>query len=111
MISVLLVDDDDGHAERLERELALRGLRVIRAADAGEAIKELRENASICDLVILCIADRVRPWRTFLHALQEARWQARFLEVPLFLCTSRLGFGVEFQLQIERTGARYACEE
>jgi ActR/RegA family two-component response regulator len=111
MIRLLLVDDDDGHAERLGRELALRGLTVIRAADAEEAIKQLRNNASVCDLVILCIADRVRPWLTFLHALQEATWQAGFLETPLFLCVSRVELGLEFQLRVERMGARFACEE
>jgi hypothetical protein len=111
MTRALLIDDDSDHAERLGRELALRGLTVIYASDAEKATKQLLENASVCDLVILCIADRARPWLSFLKAMQEACWQAGFLEFPLFLCVSRVELGLEFQLRVERMGARFACEE
>jgi CheY-like chemotaxis protein len=111
MTRVLLVDDDRDHTERIGRELSLRGLTVIYAADAEEATKKLRENASVCDLVILCVADRARPWLSFLKAMQEACWQVGFLEFPLFLCVSRIELGHEFQLRVERMGARFVCEE
>ena len=110
MTTVLLIDDNADHAEHLGLPLAQRGLSVVRAADFGDAIGKLRNRALIYDLVILIMADRSRPWLTFLRNLQQAGRQEAFFEVPLFLCVSRLHLGPEFQLQIERTGARYAFE-
>ena len=111
MNSVLLIDDDHAHAERVGTILAQRGLAVIRAADVGDAVKALRTDAHLCEIVILVIAELSRPWLTILRDLQEAARQRAFLEVPLFLCLSKRELGVEFQLRIERMGARYACEE
>jgi ActR/RegA family two-component response regulator len=111
MLKLLLIDDDGDHAEQLGRELAQRRLAVIRAADCGEAVTTLRNREHICDIVILTMTGRSRAWLAALHDLQRAGQEAGFLEVPLFLCTSRQQFGVDFQLQVERMGARYACEE
>jgi DNA-binding response OmpR family regulator len=111
MPRVLLVDNDRDHAEQLGRELAERRLTVIRTGDSGAAIAQLRSREHLCDLVILCMAGRSRPWLEVLRDLQQASHQAGLREVPLFLCASRQQFGVDFQLQIERMGARYACEE
>jgi len=111
MLSVLLIDDDDDHAGRLDKVLAERGFIVTRAADCGQAIATLRNRTTTCDLVILSMAGRSRPWLTVLRDLQEAGRQAGFLEAPQFLCVSRLHLGVDMQLQIERMGARYVCEE
>lgn len=110
MNRLLLIDDDGAHAERLGIILAQRGLAVIRAADAGDAVKTLRTGAHVCEIVILVIADPSRPWLTTLENLQEAARQRAYLDVPLFLCVSKRELGVEFQLRIERMGARYACE-
>jgi DNA-binding NtrC family response regulator len=111
MLKVLLIDEDGDHAEQFGRELAQRRLAVIRAAHCGEAVARLRNREHICDIVILSMTGRSRAWLAALNDLQQAGLQAGFLEVPLFLCTSRQQFGVDFQLQIERMGARYACEE
>jgi ActR/RegA family two-component response regulator len=111
MPRVLLIDEDGGHAEQLGRKLAERGLTVIRAAGSGAAIAQLRNRESVCDLVILCMTDRSRPWLEILRNLQHARLQSGFAELPLFLCVSRLPLGIDVQLQIERAGARYASEE
>jgi DNA-binding response OmpR family regulator len=107
---VLLIDEDGDHAEQLGQRLAERSLTVIHAADSRAAIAQLRNQEYLCDLVILSMAHRSRPWLTALRELQEAGRQAEFLEVPQFLCVSRLHLGVDLQLQIERMGARYACE-
>jgi DNA-binding response OmpR family regulator len=111
MNRVLLIDEDVTHAEELARRLAERSLTVIHAADSGAAIAQLRNREYLCDLVILCIAHRSRPWLEVLRDLQHASRQAGFREVPLFLCVSRLQLGIDFQLQVERMGARYASEE
>lgn len=111
MAKVLLIDDDGDHAEQLARGLAERRLTVTRAADGEAAIAQLRNREQPCDLVILCMARRSVPWLEVLRTLQHAGWQAGFREAPLFLCVSRLQRGIDFQLQIERMGARYADEE
>lgn len=111
MAKVLLIDDDSDHAEQLGQGLAQRRLTVIHAANSGEAIAKLRDREGTCDLVILCMANRSRPWLAVLHDLQQAGRQAGLFELPLFLCVSRLQLEADLQLQIERMGARYASEE
>lgn len=111
MPRVLLIDEDTTHAEEFGRRLAERGLTVIRAEGSGAAIAQLRNREYLCDLVILCMAHRSRPWLEVLRDLQHAGRQAGFREMPLFLCVSRLQLGIDFQLQIERMGARYVFEE
>jgi len=108
MPRVLLIDDDHDHASQLDHALRERGFIVTCVADGGEASTMLRHRTTTCDLVILCMAGRSGLWRESLRDLQQA---AGFLEVPQFLCVSRFHLGADLQLQIERMGARYACEE
>jgi DNA-binding response OmpR family regulator len=110
MLRALLIDDGD-HAEQFARRLTERNLAVIHASDPRKAIAKLRGRDYLCDLVILCMAGHSQPWLEVLRDLQQANHQAGLREVPLFLCVSRLQLGIDLQLQIERMGARYACEE
>jgi len=111
MLKILLIDEDGEHAEQFGHELARRRLDVIRAIDCGEALARLRNREHICDIVILSMTGRSRPWLEVLRDLQQAGHQAGLHEVPLFLCVSKLRLEIDFQLKIERMGARYACEE
>ena len=111
MPRVLLIDDDHDHASQLDHALRERGFIVTCVADGGEASAMLRNRTTTCDLVILTMAHRSGAWLTALRDLQEGCTQAGFLEVPQFLCVSRFHLGADLQLQIERMGARYACEE
>jgi DNA-binding response OmpR family regulator len=111
MTSVLLIDDDAAHGERVGIMLAQRGLAVTRVADIGEAIKRLRVRAREWEIVVLVFGDQSRPWFSVLQNLQEAAWHGAFPEVPLFLCVSKRDLGTDFELRIERMGARYVCEE
>jgi hypothetical protein len=63
------------------------------------------------EIAVLVIGDQSRPWFTVLHSLQEAAWQGAMPEVPFFLCVSKQDLGADFQLRIERMGARYVFEE
>lgn len=111
MTSVLLIDDDAAHAERVGIMFAQRGLAVTHVADIGEAIKRLRGRVRAWDIVVLVFGDHSRPWFRVLQNLQEAVWHGTLPEVPLFLCVSKRDLGTDFELRIERMGARYACEE
>jgi len=110
MIRALLIDDDRNHAEGLERALNQRGLITSCTASILEAVRRLQCREASIDLVVVVIADRWHPWLEILHQLQQAAWQVGIGEFPLFLCVSRLNFGTQFQLQIERMGARLVIE-
>ena len=111
MAKVLLIDDDGDHAEQLGRGLAERRLTVTRAADGEAAIAQLRNREHAVRPRDPLHGWSFSPWLEVLRTLQHAGWQAGFREAPLFLCVSRLQLGIDFQLQIERMGARYAYEE
>jgi len=110
MTNVLLIDDDRVHTERIARVLNQRGLITSRVASIREAIRRLQCRPASFDLVVLAIADRSHPWLEILHQLQQAAWQAGMTTSPFFLCISRIGVGAEFQLQVERMGARLVLE-
>lgn len=111
MTNLLLIDGDGDHANQMGTILTQRGIAVTRAADIREATKKLQARARGWEIVVLVIDDLSRPWSTVLNSLQEAAWAGAMPEVPLFLCVSRRDLGNDFQLRIERMGARYACEE
>jgi hypothetical protein len=60
--------------------------------------------------VILNVSDAVLPWFKILKKLQEAFFQSGGHQSPLFLCTSSTKRSHEFELRIERMGARYVFE-
>jgi len=109
MIKALLIGDRV-HAEHIERILNHRGLITSYAASIREAVGQLQCRAASIDLVVLAIADRSQPWLEILHQLQQAAWQPGITEFPFFLCVSRLRFRAEFQLRVERMGARLVIE-
>lgn len=111
MIRALLIDDDRDHALNIEEELNQRKVITNCVASISEAIGVLKRRAALFDLVILSIADRSQPWVETLHDLQQAAWQSGIGARPFFFCISRFHFDHEFQLQIERLGARLAFEE
>jgi DNA-binding response OmpR family regulator len=111
MPNVLLIDNDAAHGERVGIMLAQRGLAVTCVADIGEAIKRLRVRAREWEIVVLVFGDQSRPWFSILQSLQEAAWHGTLPEVPSFLCVSKRDLGTDFELRIERMGARYAYEE
>lgn len=111
MTSVLLIDDNPDHAEQVGIILAQRGFAVTRVVEIGEAIKRLQARPHALEIALLVIGDHSRPWFTVLHNLQEAAWHGAMPEVPFFLCVSKQDLGTDFQLRIERMGARYVYEE
>ncbi len=110
MAKMLLIDNDRVHAVGLERALNRRGLFTIDTVTSREGVRQLQRRAASFDLVALAITDRSHPWLEILHQLQQAAWQAGIGELPLFLCVSRLSLGAEFQLEVERMGARFVIE-
>jgi len=111
MTRVLLIDNDDAHAGEVSAAFARRGLITIRVSNHVEAINKGLLSAHVCEIVVLVMTDLSHPWLTILSSLQDATQQGSFMELPLFLCVSKRELAADFQLRIERMGARYACEE
>ena len=110
MMKALLIDEDPNHATHLERSINRRGVVTSWTNSVREAIGRLRGREASFDLVVLSIGERSQRWIEILHKLQQAAWQPGVSEFPIFLCVSRLSLGVEFQLQVERMGARLVHE-
>jgi ActR/RegA family two-component response regulator len=107
MPKVLLIDRDAVHAERVSRMLQYHALDVGTCADPQLAILLLRRTSCEYDVVIINVSDQTVPWVSMLAKLQEACFLSNGYPSPMFLCTSTVSRSPEFQLQIERRGARY----
>ena len=110
MPHVLLVDTDQRHAERIRECLESHALEVEVCSDSEEASTWLRRESSNYEVVVLNISDVKLPWFSILARLHEACFQSQRYPTPLFLCTSSTKRSPEFQLRMERLGARYVYE-
>jgi len=110
MYRALLVNENAVHAQHLCATLARRGISVVLAPSTEGALSILRKGSPLFEFVILAINDRSRTILRSLRELQRACRQQTFSVGPLFLCISRIQQEPEFQLQIERLGARYVVE-
>jgi hypothetical protein len=90
--------------------LQFHALEVATCADPKQAVLLLRRTSGEYDVVIVNVSDQTVPWVRLLLKLQEACFLSNGYPSPMFLCTSTLPRSPEFQLQIERKGARYVVE-
>jgi len=107
---LLLIDNDQGHAERICGQLRFRAFEVDVYRDPERARTRLRRASTKYEVVIVNVSDTAMPWFKTLLKLQEACFQLGSYPSPLFLCTSSIKQSSEFELQIERMGARYVVE-
>lgn len=110
MACVLLVDTNQSHAECVRTALGFHDLAVDVYPDPERAAKRLRRAGNDYDVVILNVSDPLLPWVNTLVKLQAACFESGVSPSPLFLCTSTAKRSPEFELRIERMGARYVCE-
>lgn len=110
MIRVLLIDDDQGHAQRLMREMCHRGVMAIEAVTVRDGAKRLKFQSTGIDIVILVISDPSQPWLEILSRLQESCWQASIGELPVLLCVIHTRLRPELLIQVENLGARHVIE-
>jgi DNA-binding response OmpR family regulator len=107
---VLLVDTDQQHAECVCLGLGFHHFETDLCLDPERAAVRLRRAADDYDVVILNVSNPSLPWVNILAKLQAACLESGASPAPLFLCTSTTKRLPEFELQIERLGARYVCE-
>ncbi len=111
MIKLLLIDADLVHARELSALLAHRGIVIQHVLKCTDGAAALRQSLPQHDLVVVDLSERSHPWLTFLRKLRQALRNPTAGCGPLFLCISGLQWSVDFQILIERSGARYAFEE
>jgi DNA-binding NarL/FixJ family response regulator len=109
MHAVILIDGDEKHAEALADRLRARSLDVIRHVKSNTALSMLKRRGTPCDLVLINVSDSSRPWLRILRELQEACFSFSHCH-PLVLCLSTVKREPQFELQIERLGARFVYE-
>ncbi len=111
MMHLLLIDDDPKHAEDLTAALQARGnLDVQATLSSEEAIDQIRRRAHTYDLVVLNVSDASKPWPSILIRLQGACRFSGHTRGPLFICVSSVRREPQFELSLERKGARYVQE-
>ena len=109
MRRALLIDDDPIHASRVSVGLSSRDLHV-HCMRFAEAEKELRRSAHLYEIVIVNVSDSRIPWAVNVEKLQRACLAAGGCGQPSLLCTSTRHHGPQFELEMERRGARYVVE-
>ncbi len=110
MFEMLLIDKDPIHAERLTSRLGRQRLLIDRVATVAEGQSTLRMPESPYDLVIVNVSDNSEAWVRTIADLQQAVRESRKAWPPLILCVSTRKRDPQFELQIERHGARYVLE-
>jgi DNA-binding NarL/FixJ family response regulator len=109
MHTLILIDSDKVHAEGLAERLRARGLNVMRQAEPKSALSMLRRASTPCDLVLINVSNSSQPWLRTLRELQESGHSSSRSH-PLVLCLSTGKKDPQFQLALERMGARFVYE-
>ena len=109
MHSVLLIDNDQEHAEHVRERLRSHALEVEVCRETQWAITRLRQASVKYDVIILNVSTATDCFKT-LAKLQDACSDSTYYPFPFFLCTSTTKRSPEFELRIERMGARYVYE-
>ena len=110
MPKVLLVDADQIHAERIRKSLVTRAYEVDVYLDPNQATTWLQQANTDYEVVILNVSNALPPWIAILAKLQAACFRLEVYSSPFFLCTSNTKRSIEFELRLERMGARYVYE-
>lgn len=110
MPRVLLIDNNQGHAEHVSERLRSHALEVEVCRETQQAITRLRQASAEYEVIILNVSDAATDWFKTLAKLKDACSETGYYPSPLFLCTSSTKRLPEFELRIERVGARYVYE-
>jgi DNA-binding NarL/FixJ family response regulator len=108
MYTAMLIDDDEMHAETLTVRFRARGLDVMRHTEADRALSVMHKGTT-CDLMLINVSDSSQPWLRIVRELQDASFSFSHWP-PLVLCLSTVKRDPQFELQVERLGARFVYE-
>jgi hypothetical protein len=110
MNTVLLIDNNQRHAESVCGRLRFHALEVHICPDPDRAITRLRRSSANYEVVIVDVSNASLPWFDTVARLQEACFQTGVYPSPRLLCTSNTKRTPDFELRIEQIGARYVYE-
>ena len=108
--TVLLIDEDGIHAQRLLDYLRLRRHRTMVCNRPAEAIRLLSRRDYRFDVLIVNVSRSYRDCLRTLRLLRDTYRQSHRHPGPAILCTSAVYRGPQFKLDIERMGARLVYE-
>ena len=108
--TVLLIDEDVLHAERLLGRLHFRQHRVTVCSQPEEGIRLLSQSNHPCGVVILNVSHSHWHCLKTLRMIRRICSQAGRHPCPGILCTSVAYRGPQFRLHVERLGARLVYE-
>jgi len=109
-MQALLIDANPRHRDQLCAQFAERNLAVTCANSRDEAMKLLRSERTVADLIAIVVADRSLHWPKFLQELQIVADRQSLAMGPLLMCISTIQQEPSFRLQLERRCARYIHE-
>jgi DNA-binding response OmpR family regulator len=110
MYRLLLMDDDEIHAERLAVAIRERGLSVIIADSSEEAERRLRQRLPSFELLVIVALGTPEQSLAILGRVLKACRPYSMCQGPLILFVSRRKWSSHLRLRIERLGARYVRE-
>ena len=110
MYRLILIDQDEFHAERLAMFLRRRGLVVTTTASIEQAASGLERRMLSYELVVVIASGPPEPWLAILRKLKRACTPSYLFHRPLFLFVSSRKCNPHVRLRIERLGARYVRE-
>lgn len=90
-LTILLAEDDDGHARLIERNLQRAGFvnRVVRATDGQEALDLVRGGSRLqSDTQFLLLLDINMPRVDGLEVLRQLKADARTAKIPVIMLTT-----------------------
>lgn len=104
MAAILLLGFDEDLQDALVTSMRVRRHQVFALDEAGDIVDELERQRNALELVIM---DMSFPSENHRRALEEVeRWRAEHENRPTLLCVSTIYRGPQFEIDIERKGAR-----
>jgi DNA-binding NtrC family response regulator len=79
--TILLVDDDPGICDALQRVLSLEGWRVVCAQTGEEALRQIQRSEPDLLITDLCMA-KINGWDLLFHEKMQRPW------LPIFVITA-----------------------
>jgi CheY-like chemotaxis protein len=91
-LTILLAEDDDGHARLIERNLQRAGFvnRIVRAKDGQEALDLIRGEGTVlpADMQFLLLLDINMPRVDGLEVLRQLKTDPRTAKIPAIMLTT-----------------------
>jgi DNA-binding response OmpR family regulator len=89
-VTILMVEDDEGHARLIERNIRRAGVMngIVHKADGGSALAFLEEDAGLSPRPLLVLLDLNLPDMSGIAILERLKADAELRRVPVIILTT-----------------------